>query len=173
MRNIFFLLLLIVFNSCINSSKIEKIGVFVFPDNVWMIEGDIINRFESDDIKYPSLCFWLDSTKCTPCDYDMLYNFDTHYKKNGELSFYVIVTPPVKYKNRIDHEIRVNDFPFPVILDTVDSFYSSNKQVDIREKEYVYIFLDERGEGHKYVLPGERMEYDICGIIDYCIANHR
>ena len=173
MRNLFFFLLLIVFNSCVNRNTIEKIGVFVFPDDVWIIEGGIINSLESKEIKYPALCFWLDSTKCTPCDYDMLYNFDPHYKKNGELSFYVIVSPPVKYRNRIDHEIKVNNFPFPIILDTVDSFYSSNKQIDIGEKEYVYIFLDERGMGFKYVLPGEHMEYDIRGIIDYCIADYR
>jgi len=151
----------------------EDIGFFVIPDDVWMIEGDSIKRLDPGGIKYPALCFWLDSTKCTPCEYDMLYNFNPYYGMNGDSSFFVIVTPSANHKNLICHEITVNDFPFPIMVDTAGSFYYSNKQVCIGDIEYVYVYLDDSGAGHKYVLPEGRMEYDIRGIVDYCSAKHR
>lgn len=173
MRNLCLFFLLIAVNSCNNRISLEKIGLFVLPEDVWMIEGKSIKRLEPNDIKYPALCFWLDSTKCTPCDYDMLYNFDSYYRVNGELSFFVIVTPSASHKKIIGHEISVNDFHFPIIVDTVGSFYKSNEHVSIGEKEYVYVYLDETGVGHKYVLSNQRMEYDIRGIVDYCSAYHK
>ncbi|MBO7110726.1 MAG: hypothetical protein J6W18_02120 [Bacteroidaceae bacterium] len=151
----------------------EDIGFFVFPDSVWMIEGDSIKMLESYDLKYPALLFWLDSTKCTPCDYDMLYNFDPYYSNIGDMSFYVIVTPSANHKTHIDYAMTINDFPFPVIVDTAGSFYNRNKQVGIGNLEYVYIYLDEKGVGNKYVLSCERMEYDLRCIIDYCTPSHR
>lgn len=172
MKNIWFLLLLYPISSCELESKIEGIGLFEFPDNACVIVGDSIKQLKTDEFRLPALCYWLDSTKCTPCEYDMLYNFDPYHNLAGEISFFVIVSPPAIHKHNIDYKASVNNLTFPVIIDNDGSFYNKNKTIGLGENDFAYIYIDESGKGYEYVLPDEQMLYDIRRVYDYCTINH-
>lgn len=172
MRNLLFLLLFVV-SGCNNLKMIDNIGLFVFPEDAWAIMEDSVVKLKADEIRLPALCYWLDSTKCTPCEYDMLYNFEPYLGLAGEVSFFVIVSPPSVLKKQVDYKTTINGFSFPVIIDKDCSFYDKNKPVDLGENDYAYIFIDEEGIGYEYVLPGERMIYDIRRVFDYCEKNRR
>ena len=173
MRNLRLLLLLLAVSSCKMQNQIDEIGLFEYPDNAWMIVGDSIRHQDAFDLKIPALCYWLDSTKCTPCEYDMLYNFEPYFNLADDVSFFVIVSPPSIHKNQIDYKTTINAFSFPIIVDMDCSLYGKNRPVGLGENDYAYIFLDEEGMGYEYVLSGEQMVYDIHQVFDYCLTNHR
>jgi len=173
MRNLWLLLLLYPISSCKVERKIERIGLFEFPEDACVIVGDSIKQLNTDEIRLPALCYWLDSTKCTPCEYDMLYNFEPYFDLARDVSFFVIVSPSSIHINHVDYTTSINDLSFPVIVDKYCSFYNKNKPDGLGDNDYSYIYLDEVGMGYEYVLPGERMVYDIRSVFDYCTANHR
>lgn len=172
MKNLWLLLLMYPINSCKTESKIDGIGLFEFPADASVVVGDSIKQLNIDEFRLPALCYWLDSTKCTPCEYDMLYNFDPYFNLAGDISFFVLVSPPAVQKHNIDYKASVNNLTFPVIVDKDGSFYNKNKTIGLGENDFAYIYIDENGKGYEYVLPGEQMVYDIRRVFEYCTKNH-
>lgn len=171
-RNYWGLLLLLGFNNCKNQDKVVAIGEFEYPDRAWLIIGDSTKIMESAMITFPALCFWLDSTKCTPCEYDMLYNFDPYYKVEQGINFFVIISPSTSHQRLIDFKMSVDDFSFPVIVDMDCSFY--DKQVPVVNSDtFAYLYIDENGMGYKYLIPDTHLTYDMGKVFRHCETNHR
>lgn len=171
LRIILKLLSLFAFSSCTNQYRIENIGKIEYPDSALVI----VDEKETDlsIISLPALCYWLDSTKCTPCEYDMLYNFEPYYWVLGETSFFAIVTPATTHKDHIDYKTSINYLPFPVVVDKSCFFYRNNNPVYVKEGENSYIYIDENGVGYELILPEGNMIYDIGRIIDCFMSNIR
>lgn len=165
--------LVIVFASCKNQNNIEYIGLIEYPDSALVIVDDRIMETDSSIIRLPALCFWLDSTKCTPCEYDMLYNFEPYFGVHGNTGFFVIVSPAAVHKHDIDYKVTIDGFNFPVIVDKSCSFYRKNKTLYVNENENLYIYIDENGWGYELILSEEDMTYDIGKVTDYITLNIR
>ena len=166
-------LLSFAFSSCINQYRIENIGKIEYPDSVLVIVDEKEIEMDLSIIRLPALCYWLDSTKCTPCEYDMLYNFEPYSWVLGETSFLAIVTPATAHRDHIDYKAAINCLPFPVIVDKSCSFYRKNNPVYVKEKENSYIYIDENGVGYELILTEGHMIYDIGRILDYFTSNIR
>lgn len=111
-----------------------------FSERTEVMIGDSLLDIESVNFKTPGLFFLLDTTKCLPCEYDMLYNFESYYTETGvndSITFSVIVTPRSDYKVRMDYLNSINKYNFPILIDNSNTFYCKNDYINVSEDEFL------------------------------------
>lgn len=150
-------------NDCIDSS-------IRFSDRVEVMIGDSLLDLEAVNFRTPGLFFLLDTTKCLPCEYEMLYNFESYYPETGiddSISFSVIVTPRSDYSARVDYLNSINKYNFPILTDKSKTFYSKNDFFNVSNDEFKYIYVFDENKLAILSLPEQKLTYNIQAVCEY------
>lgn len=179
MKILKFILIAIITNLSTNSCNNHKTSCsganieeqqLVFSDNSIIIISDSILKLQDVSFKTPSLLFLLDSAKCLPCEYELLYNFEPHFTDaicKDSISFGVIVTPKSDYINSMNYLNNVHKYSFPLIIDNRLSFYNNNKYVDVSKEMFQYIYIYERNKMLIIYLTEEDLTYNIHRVYNF------
>lgn len=159
-----------------NSYKTSNSGANIeeqpldISDNSIIIINDSILETQNVEFKIPSLYFLLDSAKCLPCEYELLYNFESYYSDTtckDSISFGVIVTPKSDYINNINYLNSIHHYSFPLIIEDRLAFYKNNKYVDVSNNMFQYVYIYERNKLLIIYLTEEDLTYNIHRVYNF------
>lgn len=141
-----------------------------FSDRVEVMIGDSLLDLKAVNFRTPGLFFLLDTTKCLPCEYEMLYNFESYYPETGiddSISFSVIVTPRSDYTAKVDYLNSINKYNFPILTDKSKTFYSKNDFFNVSDDEFQYIYVFNENKLAILSLPEQKLTYNIKAVCEY------
>lgn len=171
---LFTIITLVLSTNCYrsNESYIEK--SISFSDETRVTIGDSLLNLQSISFKKPTLFFLLDTSKCLPCEYEMLYNFESYCsgKNCGDsITFGVIVTPGLEYVEKVDYLNSIHKYTFPILVDESNDFYLNNDFMNVSEDIFQYIYVNDKDELAVIGLSEQNLSYNIQSICRY-IESH-
>lgn len=113
----------------------------IFPDSMLCFDSGFFSD-STISINEPSIIFWLDSSDCTKCNVDRLYEYhsmieDFEDSLFVDIAFYPIVSIGSQNQNN-NNLLNLN---FPIFLDRTNSFKRLNSFIP-DDKRYHFFLLD-------------------------------
>lgn len=114
----------------------------VFPEYLTSIYNG--KTFENKTIASPSpiLVFWFDSTECSSCRANHLYELEPlfEYAENSdELNIMVVFSPQSHECNLLIHILEKKKFDYPLYVDTDNSFFKFNDWIPAGNKFHTFL----------------------------------